>query len=359
MKINVYVGPTDKYRSYLLNKGFNKNEYYSLLGLAFDAEKNKYPVSYTFKFDMLVVFSSDYSSVTESVLYDFVEFIKFANINTVYIQNPPRHILEEIKLHYSQNEISLIKHNYKKINSETIKKFKEIAPNKIIGQDVALKSFTKFLLINNKLNRSRKPIVILMYGPSGVGKTDTCRVLAQIMKENLFIKQFSMFQSNQYADYLFGGKIQDRSLARDLMERQSNILVFDEFDKCNSIMYSAFYELFDTGIFKDKNYEVDLKNTLIICTSNFHSQKEVYDSLGEPMYFRINGFIKYDSLTVKTATAIVNKFYGEYLSQLNSSECRILDEFNVKEKLLSNINKFSNARQIENSVRNLIADVLE
>lgn len=359
MKINIYIGPTNKYIKYLLNKKINKTEYYSLLGLAFDAEKNKYPVASTFKFDTLVVFASDYSSVTESVLYDFVEFIKFSNISTVYIQNPPRHILEEIKLHYSKSEIFITKYDYKKIDSETIRKFKEIAPNKIIGQDVALKSFTKFLLINNKLNRSKKPIVILMYGPSGVGKTDTCRTLAQIIKENLFIKQFSMFQSNQYADYLFGGKIQDRSLARDLMERQSNILVFDEFDKCNSIMYSAFYELFDTGIFKDKNYEVDLKNTLIICTSNFHSQKEVYNSLGEPMYFRINGFIKYNSLTSKTSTALANKFFDKYLSQLNTSECKILDESGVKEKLLSNINRFSNVRQIENSVRNSIADVLK
>lgn len=359
MKINIFIGPTNKYKEYLSKDGVTESNYYSLLSLALDVEKNKYSNNNSFKSKTLIIFSSDYSSVTEAVLYDFVSFIKFAKIAYIYLQNPPKCILEELKRHYSEEQISVIKHNYKKINNDIVSRFKTMVPKRIIGQEDALKSFTKFLFINNRLNPSEKPIVILMYGPSGVGKTDTCRVLTEIMKENLFVKQFSMFQSNQYADYLFGGKIQDNSLAKELLNRESNVIVFDEFDKCNSIMYSAFYELFDTGLFKDKNYEVDLKNTLIICTSNFCSQKEIYDILGEPMYFRINGFIKYNDLSQEAAEEIINKSYEEYLLRLKPSEREIVMKLKIKEEILSKVDKFSNVRQIENFVRNLIASSVE
>ncbi|MFQ6837500.1 MAG: AAA family ATPase [Thomasclavelia spiroformis] len=51
-----------------------------------------------------------------------------------------------------------------------------------------------------------KPRVILLYGPTGVGKTKTAKYLSNILGKNIFRKQFSMFHSEDFATYLFGGK---------------------------------------------------------------------------------------------------------------------------------------------------------
>ncbi|WFN37908.1 AAA family ATPase [Methanomicrobium antiquum] len=49
-----------------------------------------------------------------------------------------------------------------------------------------------------------KTLVILFYGPSGVGKTETAKYLAEILGGELYRKEFSMFQGNEYLSFLFG-----------------------------------------------------------------------------------------------------------------------------------------------------------
>ena len=60
----------------------------------------------------------------------------------------------------------------------------------------------------------------MFYGPSGVGKTETARFISNILNEELFYKQFSMFQNNEFANYLFGGQHSQNSFAKELLERQ-------------------------------------------------------------------------------------------------------------------------------------------
>lgn len=77
-----------------------------------------------------------------------------------------------------------------------------------------------------------------------------------------------MYQNNESANYLFGGKYNEKSFAKDLIGRDSNVILLDEFDKAYSVFHSAFYQLFDEGIYEDQNYKVDVRHALIICTSN-------------------------------------------------------------------------------------------
>ena len=46
-------------------------------------------------------------------------------------------------------------------------------------------------------------------------------------------------------------RLHQKSFAKDLLARDSNVILLDEFDKANSIFHSAFYQLFDEGIFED------------------------------------------------------------------------------------------------------------
>ncbi len=73
----------------------------------------------------------------------------------------------------------------------------------------------------------------------------------------------------------FGGKHNQKSFAKDLLARDSNVILLDEFDKANPVFHSAFYQLFDEGVFEDQNYKVDVRHAVIFCTSNYHSEDEI------------------------------------------------------------------------------------
>lgn len=105
---------------------------------------------------------------------------------------------------------------------------------------------------------------MLFYGSSGIGKTETANLISICLTEKLFRKQFSMFQNNQFSTYLFGGAHYEKSFAKELLDRESNVILLDEFDKAHPIFHSTFYQLFDEGIFEDQNYIVQLINQSLL-----------------------------------------------------------------------------------------------
>lgn len=68
-----------------------------------------------------------------------------------------------------------------------------------------------------------------------------------------------MYQNNESANYIFGGRYNEKSFAARSFGQRTNVLLFDEFDKALSIFHSAFYQLFDEGIYEDHNYKVVVK----------------------------------------------------------------------------------------------------
>lgn len=56
-----------------------------------------------------------------------------------------------------------------------------------------------------------------------------------------------MMQNQESIDYIFGADHSKNSFARDMLGRESNVILIDEFDKVNPHFYNAFYELFDEG----------------------------------------------------------------------------------------------------------------
>ena len=87
--------------------------------------------------------------------------------------------------------------------------------------------------------------MLLFYGNSGIGKTETAQFLTEKIGGQILRKQFSMYQNNESANYLFGGKYNEKSFAKDLIGRDSNVILLDEFDKAYYVFHSSFYQLFD------------------------------------------------------------------------------------------------------------------
>lgn len=186
---------------------------------------------------------------------------------------------------------------YKNINVNNLKKINRHLRNNIVGQDSALDRVMANMYSLTK-NKKSKPIVLMLYGASGVGKTETAKIISNVMGGGLVRKQMSMSKSNQSFSYTFGSSHDEPSLAKDLIQRETNIVLFDEFDKAHPEILTAFYQLFDEGVFEDSNYLVEMHNSIIICTSNYRNENEIRSALGDPIYFRFDDIIFYNDLTL-------------------------------------------------------------
>lgn len=304
------------------------------------------------KIKNFVIHSDEYSGVKEHVLINFVNFISNFDIENMYIQNPPVHITEQLhRLFDKTNILEERTQEYKRVTTQTIIDINKEYDSVIIGQNNAKMHVLEALYpLTKQVNN--KPRIILFYGNSGIGKTETANFIAKLLNGKPMRKQFSMFQNNQFSTYLFGGTNNEGSFAKDLLDRDSNIILLDEFDKANPVFHSAFYQLFDEGIYEDKNYRVILKDAIIICTSNYQSKEEIISNLGSAIYNRFDSVIHFEDLSVESKLKIYDKVLCECSEKYSESPPLDADQL---ERLKTSAIKCSNVRAIKRLVENTMA----
>ena len=268
----------------------------------------------------------------------------------MYIQNPPIHISEQLhRIYDDKNIIQEIQQPYNGITKTIIQQFYNGYDDKIIGQEIAKMKVLQALypLMDNK---QKKPMVILFYGDSGIGKTETAHYLAELLDGKLMRKQFSMYQNNQFGTYLFGGSYGEGSFAKDLLDRDSNVILLDEFDKANPVFHSAFYQLFDEGVYEDQNYKVNLDYAIIICTSNYKTESEIKEQLGTPIFNRFDAVIHFADLSDEAKEKIARNFIQETIEKYKEDTIE-MDE-NILLRLQKSAIGYSNAREIKHLIQN-------
>ncbi|MBZ9608218.1 AAA family ATPase [Clostridium estertheticum] len=307
------------------------------------------------KVENFIIESDEYSGVREHVILNFANFLAKLDVENLYIQNPPISISSQIEKLYSQ--VDIIKQEYSTIKKDDLVLLYNTYESRIKGQGKALKSLLQALYPITNANRN-KPVVILFYGDTGLGKTETAHAISDVVKERLFRKQFSMFQNNQFATYLFGGAHYEKSFAKELLDRESNVILLDEFDKANSTFHSAFYQLFDEGIYEDPNYHLELKKSIIICTSNYKSIDDIKSNLGKAIFSRFDSVIKFDDLSINSKKEIANMQYEQKYKSYTYSEQTLVSNFGIKNKLIERCTLCSNAREISHLIDNTFALIL-
>ena len=276
----------------------------------------------------------------------------------IYIHNPPRYLLEYLTDQRERDIIMLDivpeKYVIDREEKSFASKINKISSH-IIGQKTVIDEISKSLWYLTSVNRAR-PYVIMLYGNSGLGKTELVRKISEEFFEGAFLeKHLSMFKNPNYSDYFFGNEPNRRSLAFDLLERKSNLVFFDEMDKCPEHFYSAFYSLFDNTVFKDATYDVDISNLVIVMTSNFHSEEEIRKQLGNPIFHRIDKCVHFDDFDCESINRIakneIKSRKDEYNGRLTFDEI-----YNQVSPLV--FTKGENARTIKQKVQQVIENML-
>lgn len=294
-----------------------------------------------------VASSDEYAGVREHVIINFNNFLSKFDSKNIYLHNPPLQISDQIiRLHHNTE---IVYQDYCSITLDHLKTINSKYDLKIIGQ-----SSVKFELLQAlfplTLDDRIRPVVLLLYGNSGLGKTETAKFIAEVVGESLFRKQFSMFQNNQFSTYLFGGAHYEKSFAKDLLDRESNVLLLDEFDKAHSSFHSAFYQLFDEGVYEDQNYSLRLEKSIIICTSNYNDLNEIEEHLGSAIYNRFDKIVHFNDLNDEAKQKIGEQIYE---SLIEVYENRLSES--IIQRLSSSYVECDNVREIKHLIEDSFA----
>lgn len=302
----------------------------------------------------VVAESSDYASLNEHVITNFTGLVRSINPKQLHLHNPPAHVHEQLARTFAT---TVTRYTYPVVTKGTLVRFRDGFAEHLVGQASVKESLLAALYPLTTARRT-KPVVLMFYGPSGVGKTETAQFVNGLLGGTLLRKQFSMFHNDKFASYLFGGTHSEASFARDLLDRESGVILIDEFDKANSVFHSAFYQLFDGGVFEDKNYSVELGPSLIICTSNYGTEEEIRKALGDALYSRFDSLVHFKELSKVEIRRVIDRLVDSRFGQLAADEQKLLDPVELKETLYPVADRSGNVRKLGKLVDEVISLVL-
>ncbi|HEX5235692.1 MAG TPA: ATP-dependent chaperone ClpB [Silvibacterium sp.] len=163
--------------------------------------------------------------------------------------------------------------------------------DRVIGQDDALKTVANAIRRSRAgLSNPKRPIGSFIFlGPTGVGKTETARALAEFLfdDEQAMIRiDMSEYMERHAVARLIGappgyvGFDEGGQLTKAVRRRPYSVVLFDEIEKAHPDVFNVLLQVLDDGRLTDsKGRTVDFKNTVLIMTSNLGSQALQGDSL--------------------------------------------------------------------------------
>ncbi len=191
---------------------------------------------------------------------------------------------------------------------------------RVIGQDEAVRA------VANAVRRSRsglqdpnRPIGSFIFcGPTGVGKTELCKALAQVLfdDEHAMIRiDMSEFMEKHTVSRLIGappgyvGYEEGGKLTEAVRRRPYSVILLDEIEKAHRDVFNILLQVLDDGRLTDNHgHTVDFTNTIIVMTSNVGSQmiQEIFEGGGT-----------YDEMRTSVMESLQTRFLPEFLNRID------------------------------------------
>ena len=219
----------------------------------------------------------------------------------------------------------------KEVNNQELlrlSKLKKTLSEKVIGQSDATNSIAEAVIRSKTGFRNpKRPIgVFLFLGTSGVGKTETAKVLSEELTgsvEDLIRLDMSEYQQEHEVSKLIGappgyvGFGKGGILTNAVKSNPKSVLLFDEIEKAHPKVYDLMLQVFDDGILTDgMGQKVDFTNTIIILTSNLGLNAIKKDKRVGFTMVQTNG-ISEQTIREQTMEAVHNFFRPELLNRID------------------------------------------
>lgn len=271
---------------------------------------------------------------------------------------------------------------------EKLIKMEDLLAKRVIGQDSAIKA------VSDALRRSRsglsdpnRPIGSFIFlGPTGVGKTELAKALAEFMfdDESAMVRiDMSEYMEKHTVSRLIGappgyvGYEEGGQLSEAVRRRPYSVILFDEIEKAHHDVFNVLLQILDDGRLTDgQGRTIDFRNTVIIMTSNLGSQyiqenindqklleervMETVKSSFRPEFLnRIDEIIIYKSLTLEHIKEIVDIQIGHLRKRLEDKRLDIELSDKAKETLAQQgYDPVYGARPLKRTIQKLIQNPL-
>ena len=218
----------------------------------------------------------------------------------------------------------------------------------VFGQDKAIESLaTAIKMARSGLGNPEQPIgAFLLAGPTGVGKTEISKQLANAMGIQLIRFDMSEYMERHTVSRLIGappgyvGFDQGGLLTDEVTKHPHCVLLLDEMEKAHPDVFNLMLQVMDHGTLTDTNgRHVDFRNVVIIMTTNAGADRisrasvgftqqdhtsdalEVINKIFSPEFRnRLNAIIEFNALDHKTILNVVDKFLVELQAQLDDKK---------------------------------------
>src|SRR6056300_1386480 len=267
---------------------------------------------------------------------------------------------------------------------------------RIVGQNEAINAVSKAIRrTRSGLKDPKRPSGSFIFlGPSGVGKTETAKALAEFLfgdEESLIQIDMSEYMEKHTVSRLIGsppgyvGYDEGGQLTEAVRRKPFSIVLLDEVEKAHPDVFNTLLQILEDGRLTDaQGRTVDFKNTVIIMTSNLGT-KDLSKNIGfsnltdtgsydkmkskvaeelkrhfRPEFLnRIDETIVFHQLTVEEVTEIVDLMLDRVHKQLKNSDIEIVLSEESKEFLATEgYNKEFGARPLRRSIQRLLEDPL-
>lgn len=270
---------------------------------------------------------------------------------------------------------------------DTIKNFDRIFNNRILGQSHIIPPLWSVLKKWYIGVRSLKPVGSFLFcGPTGVGKTETAKLLADVFG-NLITIDMSEYQSEidknkiigvapGYAGYDQGAGVLDKIAANP-----RSVVLFDEIEKAHPAIFDLLLQVLDEGRLTDhKGNEVSFKECLVICTSNAHyseiehmgynTRNKIIEILSKSFrkefLARFNDILKYNNLNNSILSDIFEIKLDKKLKELghvHNAEIIVIEDdafYSVKSNIISFMDSSLGAREVDRKLEEeIVSKILE